>query len=525
MLKLTCVTVLVMTACAAGQTGGTETDAQRCNRLAKLSVANTTVVAQLVTAGGFAAPGDPPPPAIADRYKSLPQFCRVTAHSHPSNDSDIVTEVWLPASGWNGRFQAIGTGGFAGVIPYPSLATVLNRGYVTASTDTGHTTGANAEWAFGHPEKIVDYGYRGIHEMTSIAKAAISAFYGSNAKHSYFVGCSNGGRQALMEAQRYPDDYDGILAGAPANNWTRLLTTALWSMQALGNDPESYIPAPKWKAVEAAVNHACDANDGVKDGVLNDPRQCRFDPGTIQCKPGDADNTCLTPKQALALRQIYQGPQDSRGQRIFYGLLPGAESHQTGWESWVSGEALGKSSGFFFGKEYFSNMVYQDKAWDYRAANLEAALKAADERTGKALNATDPDLGRLAKHGGKLILYHGWNDPAIPATSTVEYFEAVQKKMGATETSRFARLYMVPGMQHCGGGPGATGIGGNIAPFEPERNVLSALEQWVEKGVAPGAIIASKPGSAMTRPLCPYPQAATYNGAGDVNSAASFTCK
>lgn len=524
MLKLTCAAVLAMTSFATAQTGGAQTNAQRCERVAQLNIANTTVNAQLVSPGGFTAPGDPPPPAIAERYKSLPQFCRVTAHAHPSNDSDIVIEIWLPASGWNGRFQAIGTGGFAGVIPYPNLATVLNRGYVTASTDTGHTTGANAEWALGHPEKIIDYGYRGIHEMTGVAKAAISAFYGNNAQHSYFVGCSNGGRQALMEAQRYPDDYDGILAGAPANNWTRLLTTGLSSMQAMGNDPESYIPAAKWKAVETVVNNACDANDGVRDGIVNDPRQCRFDPATMQCKPGDADNACLTAKQVVALKKIYQGAQDSHGRQIFFGLLPGAESRSSGWESWVSGEALGKGSGFFFGKEYFSNMVYQDKAWDYHTANIEAALKAADERT-KALNATDPDLSKLAKHGGKLILYHGWNDPAIPATSTVDYFEAMQKKMGAAATDNFTRLYMVPGMQHCGGGPGATALGGNVAPFEPERNILSALELWVEKGVAPGTIIASKPGSTMTRPLCPYPQAPTYNGSGDVNSAASFTCK
>ena len=519
MLKATLAVVLLAASATLAQT---PTDAQRCERVARLDLAHTELVARLVPAGGFPPPGERPDPAIVERFRTTPQFCRVTAHAHPSSDSDIVVEIWLPAEAWNGRFQALGGGGFAGVIPYPTLATVVKRGYAVAATDTGHTTGANAEWAFGHPEKVVDFGYRAIHQMTVIGKAAVGAFYGKNAEHSYFLGCSTGGRQALMEAQRFPDDYDGILAGAPANYWTRLLTSAVWAMQSLGNDAESYIPAAKWKAVEAAVNNACDANDGVKDGILNDPRQCRFDPAVLACKAGDNDS-CLTAKQVVALKKMYGGPRDSHGRSVFFGLLPGAESRQTGWESWVSGESLGKSSGFFFGKEYFSNMVFQDKNWDYHTASVEAALKAADRRTGPVLNATSPDLSRLAKHGGKLILYHGWNDPAIPALGTVDYFESVQKKMGRTAAEKFLRLYMVPGMQHCGSGPGATAIGGNVAPFEPDRNILSALEQWVEKGVAPSTIVASKPGSAMTRPLCPYPQSARFEG-GDPNVASSFAC-
>jgi feruloyl esterase len=451
-------------------------------------------------------------------------MCRVIATSRPTADSDIRIEVWLPMSGWNGRLQGIGTGGFAGVIPYTSLALSVIRGYAAAGTDTGHTNHDNAEWAFGHPEKVVDYGYRGIHEMTEFARATVQAFYGSKAEHAYFVGCSNGGRQALMEAQRFPNDYDGILAGAPANDWTHLLTGALWAMQATG-DPDSYIPAEKWKAVEAAVNLACDARDGVKDGVLNDPRECRFDPATIECKGGDIGNNCLTAKQVETLKKIYDGPRDSHGKRIFFGLLPGAESGGNGWESWVSGKKLGDSFGFFFGKEFFSNMVYHDHAWDYRKTTLDEAKKAADERTAKALNATDPDLSRLAHRGGKLILYHGWNDPAIPATSTVDYFAKLQKKMGAAAET-MVRLYMVPGMQHCGAGPGATSFGdGNSAPFDPEHNMYKSLEQWVEKGVAPGTIIASRTKPAMTRPLCPYPQKAVYKGTGNPDDATSFSCK
>lgn len=523
MTKATLVSLLLSAVSTLGQ-GAPAADPQACERVAALKLANTTIEARLVASGTFVQPGNTPPPVIVERYKSTPQFCRVTAHARPSSDSDIVIEVWLPSTGWNGKLQGLGTGGFAGVIPYATLATVVKRGYVAAVTDTGHTAGEHADWALGHPEKIIDYGYRGVHEMTTIAKAAINAFYGKKEQHSYFLGCSNGGRQALMEAQRFPEDYDGILAGAPANYWTHLMAGALYSMKIMGDDPESYIPSTKWKAVEAAVNEACDASDGVKDGILNDPRQCRFDPATMECKAGASGDSCLTAKQVVTLKKIYDGPRDARGRRIFFGLLPGAESRPSGWETWVSGSELGKSADFSFGKEFFTNFIYQDTAWDYHKADLDASYKAADERAAAALNSTDPNLSKLARRGSKLILYHGWNDPAIPATNTVDYFESVQKKLGAAETEKFVRLYLVPGMQHCGGGPGATNIGGNVAPFEPNRNLLSALEEWVEKGVAPGTMIASRQNPAMTRPLCPYPLSAKYKGSGDVNSAGSFEC-
>lgn len=520
MLKTACVVVLLATGVALAQTGTTRDD--QCAQLAQLKVSNTTIEAKTVAAGAFEYPKDTSP-AQAERFKSTPQFCRVQAHAHPAPDSDIVIEVWLPATGWNGRLQGLGNGGFAGTVPHAAMSAAAKRGYAVVGTDTGHKGGDNAEWALGHPDKVVDFGYRSIHEMSTFAKAAVRAFYGEPAQHSYFIGCSTGGRQALMESQRFPEDYDGILAGAPAHNWTRLLTSALWSMQALGNDPASYIPRTKWKAVETAVNNACDANDGVKDGVLNDPRQCHFDPSVMQCKDGTNDDSCLTPKQIAGLKKMYTGPVDAQGKPLFFGLLPGAESRPNGWETWVSGDELGKSNGFFFGKEYFTNFIYQDPKWDFHTADVTAAMKKADERDGKVLNELDPNLSPFAKRGGKLILYHGWNDPAIPALNTIDYFENVEKKMGASADG-FLRLYMVPGMQHCGGGPGATSFGGNQAPFEPEKNVLSALEQWVEKGVPPGTIIASRSNPQMTRPLCPYPQSLKYKGEGDPNDAASFSC-
>ncbi len=257
--------------------------------------------------------------------KSLPAFCRVRVEAHPTSDSDIKIEVWMPQSGWNGKFQAQGNGGFAGQIDYRGMALAVSHGYATAGTDTGHSGSAvDAGWALGHPEKIIDFGYRAIHVMTDIAKQTITAFYQEKPKHSYFGSCSNGGREALMEAQRYPEDYDGILAGAPANYWSHLLVGALWDAQATTLDPASYIPSSKLPAIAAAVNSACDAQDGVKDGVLNDPRQCHFDPAVLTCKSGDNDQ-CLTPPQVTALKKLYQGAHDSHGQ-IFPGFLPGAET-------------------------------------------------------------------------------------------------------------------------------------------------------------------------------------------------------
>lgn len=517
MFKTTFAVVMLGTASALAQAAP-----DACDRLAQLKIANTTITTKMVAAGAFEYSRDTPPAQI-ERYKSAPQFCRVIAHSHPAADSDIVIEVWLPATGWNAKLQGLGNGGFAGTVPYASLAASIKRGYAAVGTDTGHVGGDKAAWALGHPEKVTDFGYRAIHEMTAVAKTVVRAFYGNPAQHSYFLGCSTGGRQGLMEAQRFPEDYDGILSGAPAHNWTHLLTSALWSMQVLGNDPEGFIPRTKWKAVEAAVNSACDANDGVKDGILNDPRQCHFNPASMECRAGTDDSSCLTAKQVVALKKMYTGPVDAHGKPLFFGLLPGAESRPSGWETWVSGAKLGDSNGFFFGKEYFVNFVYQDPNWDYHRANIEESMKAADERNGKVLDETDPNLSPFAKRGGKLILYHGWNDPAIPSLNTIDYFKSVERKMGAT-TQHFLRLYMVPGMQHCGGGPGATSIGGNQAPFEPARNIYSALEQWVEKGVAPGTIIASRSQPQMTRPLCPYPQSSKYNGEGDPNDAANFSC-
>jgi len=505
-----------------------------CAKVSAAKIPGATItLAQTVAAGTFVGP--PAPFSGVDGsalYKSLPAFCRVVAEAKPTADSDIKLEVWLPISGWNGKLQGIGNGGFAGLIDYEQLSTSLAKGYAATATDTGHTgSPIDAAWALGHPEKVIDFGHRGIHEMTRVAKEATRAFYGKGPQRSYFAGCSDGGREALMEAQRYPADYDGILAGAPANYWTALLSTAAWDTQALTLDAASFIPQAKIPAVSAAVLAACDELDGVRDGILNDPRQCHFDPATIECKAGEDTDKCLTAPQAAALKKIYAGPHDASGHELFPGYLPGAEEGQGGWGLWITGPVPAKSLMAFFGIGYFSNMVYEKPDWDYKTFTL-AGMKLAEEKTANALNATDADLKPFQARGGKLILYHGWNDPAIPAINTVNYYQSVLAKMGERAAQSFVRLYMVPGVQHCDGGPGPDSFGqvGKLVFDDPLHSVDAALEQWVEKGAAPSAIIASKYAddqqhAKMTRPLCAYPMAAKYKGSGDTNDAGSFVCE
>lgn len=524
---------VAVSAAALGEGVATE----KCEQLAKLALPRVQITSAVrVAAGAFTPPktespwlrGDP------DFYKKLAPFCRVTAVARPSTDSDIKIEVWLPVSGWNGRFQGQGNGGFAGEIDYHLMGIAVKNGYATAGTDTGHAaTGTDARWALRHPEKIIDFGYRAIHEMTQVGKAATQAFYGEHPRHSYFASCSNGGRQALMEAQRFPADYDGIMAGAPANFWTHLLASALWGAQVTTLKPASYIPASKLPAIAAAVNAACDARDGVADGILNDPRQCRFAPATLLCKARGSDK-CLTTAQANTLKKLYAGVHDSRGRAVYPGLLPGAELGDGGWKTWITGDGPGKSLMFEFGNGFFSNMVYDQARWNYKTANLDEAVKAADSKTARILNATDPDLKGFQARGGKLILYHGWNDPAISALNSVAYYRQVLGGMGEQITDGFVRLYMVPGMQHCFQGPGTDSFGepGTNVRKDPEHDLQVALEQWVEKNKPPDVIIATKyinvedrtKGVKMTRPLCPYPQAAKYKGKGDTNQAGSFEC-
>jgi feruloyl esterase len=414
------------------------------------------------------------------------------------------------------------------------MGDALRRGYATAGTDTGHEADAeDASWAFHHPEKVIDFGYRALHATSANAKSLIQAFYTRSPRYSYFDSCSDGGREGLMEAQRFPEDFDGILAGAPANFWTHMLAAGIDLAQGVyGHNPAAYIPSTKIPALQAAALAACDAQDGVKDGIVSDPLRCRFDPSVLLCK-GDDSRDCLTAPQVASAKKLYAGGVSSTGKRVFPGFMPGGEGGPNGWSQWILGAGPGNGSGTIYVENYFRYMVFEDATWNILTANVDRAVRTADAKTAHALNATDPNLERFQSRGGKLILYHGWNDPAISPLNTINYYEGVAATMGSQKAESFVRLYMVPGMQHCflGAGPSSFGQMGRTTSKGPEYGILSALQQWVEGGTAPGEVIATKyvdddaaRGVQMTRPLCPYPQIAKYKGAGDTNDSANFFC-
>ena len=487
-----------------------------CTGLKSLSLPNTTItIAELVPAGSFTPPAQAAPAADAPAPQrggapqpaglTVPAFCRVAATLKPSSDSEIDIEVWMPAENWNGKFQAVGNGGWAGVISYPAMAAALQEGYATASTDTGHK-GGNANFAIGHPEKVVDFAYRAVHETTVKAKAFTTAFYDRGPRLSYWNGCSTGGRQGLMEAQRYPEDFDAILAGAPANYQTHLHTWDLSVAVPVLKDPAAVVPAAKAALLNKAVIAACDARDGVKDNLLNDPRSCKFDPATLLCKAGNSEN-CLTTPQVEAVKRMYAPAKTKAGATIFPGKEPGSE---TGWNAIAGGQApAGVSLGSF-------QVAYENINWDWRSFDIDRDLKIVDEKVGTIINAVNPDLSAFKARGGKLLLYHGWNDTAISPGNTIDYYGTVLSKMGQKQDN-WIRLFMAPGMQHCGNGPGPNQV-----------NFMAALERWRESGSAPDQLTAyhvTNNRVDMARPLCVYPQLAEYKGTGSTNDAANFVCK
>ena len=514
-------------------TAGAAMPAVSCDSLSSLSLPNTTITsAQLLDAGRFTPPG-------RDPIQDLPEFCRLEGVARPTSDSEIRFELWMPSLGWNQRFRAVGSSGFGGSINYDAMPDALRKGYATASTDGGHVSDhLDSTWALGHPEKIIDWGYRATHEMTAASKEVIRAFYGQSPQWSFFEGCSDGGRDALMEAQRFPDDYEGILAGAPAISAVRLLTSGLYNVPT---SSPTYIPASKIPAISAAVRSACDAQDGVTDGLLTDPRQCRFDPAVLLCHGADSE-ACLTTPQVSQLKKMYGGLKDSKGQQIYPGYPPGSEEGDDGWTLWLTGSGPGQGLISIFGINYFRNMIFDNPTWDFHSVPAERAAAIAEIKNGQIIDAAEPDLRRFQARGGKLILYHGWSDAAMSAFATINYYDAVTATMGTDRTQNFARLYLAPGMRHCFGGPGPnffgqldlTSIDAKSSPTSPDPryNISSAVEQWVTRGIAPGPIIATKftddsdpaQGVKMTRPLCPYPQVATYNGTGDTNDAVNFAC-
>jgi hypothetical protein len=498
--------------------------ALECKDLASVKVPRTSIVsAELVETGTFKPPGGIPLP-------DLKAFCRVAGIATPSSDSNIKFEVWLPAAEWNGRLWGVGNGNFAGYMPYKSLGAELAEGYAAVGTDTGHEAGpTDASWAIGHPEKLVDYGYRAVHEVTVRAKRIVAEFYGRNPARSYFSGCSNGGRQGLMEAQRYPDDYDGILAGAPVLDQTHLNEGFAWIDFVVLGEKAANLPSSKLPAIQAAALAACDSLDGVEDGVIDDPRRCRFDPTALLCKDSETDR-CLTKSQLTALQEIYAGLVLPGAAGIIRGYSPGAEAE--GWDGWITGN--NGDTGFHqFALGYFSGFVFGDSKWDYRSFDLDRDTRLAEKRLASILNATDADLNRFAARGGRLILYHGWADPGIQPLTTVDYYDRVRDTLGRKKTAGSVRLFMVPGMLHCAGGPGPNSFGQFAAGTgDPNTKIGAALQRWVEAGIAPERIIATKrandkdPNSEVrrTRPLCAFPNVTHYRGEGSTDNAASFDC-
>ncbi|HSZ62016.1 MAG TPA: tannase/feruloyl esterase family alpha/beta hydrolase [Terriglobales bacterium] len=467
----------------------------------------------------------------------MPAFCRVAATLTPTSDSSIGIEVWMPSATWNGKFEGVGNGGYAGLIPYSAIAPGVSLGYATVGTDTGHIGSStdDGSFALGHPEKIIDFGYRSIHLMTFIGKQISSAFYGEDPLHSYFTGCSTGGRQALMEAQRYANDYDGIVAGDPVAHYTHHHVGGnLWVVWQMFNNPASTVFTTQDTLLGNAVNAACDALDGVADGVLNDPRRCHYDPAALQCTSSQMPPSCLTAEQIEAVRHLWTGPDEMVGKSGYYPPFErGGEID--GWPSSISPErppAPQTDSHAQIGIPFFEYFVFDNSNWNFPTfdwatdpAYVESKVVVPGQTLASVLNSIDPDLQPFEARGGKLIQYHGFSDPEVPPLSSINYFESVVKfPSGSPEwqqTSEFYRLFMVPGMNHCKGGPGA-----NVF------DMLSPLVDWVEQDVAPNRILATHyvnnepdQGVAFTRPLCSYPREAVYKGSGNTNDAANFACK
>jgi feruloyl esterase len=500
-------------------------DAASCAALAGKTIAADTMVqsAEYMPDGG----------SIGATKVSIP-FCRVVGVATPTSDSRVGFEVWLPpAAQWNGKFQGEGSGGSAGSISTGAMLEALKAGYATMSTDNGHITdttqkngGSEQTWALGHPEKMLDFAFRAMHVSTVAAKQVVRAFYGHVALRSYFVGCSQGGHHALMEATRFPSDYDGIVAGAPAWHWANQMVNATWNSRAALKDA-SAITAQSTQLLHAAVIAACDRLDGLEDGLISDPRRCRFEPAALLCKPGSAADSCLTQAQIDAANRIYQGAHKSDGTALFQGFARGSELK---WpQMWASATPGGSSWDFWrysvFQDPQFRNIDFDfDRDADRGLSTVRAGMKVAD------IYSVKPDLSAFRARGGKLLIYHGWADEQVTPFASLDFYSQILAQQGQAATDAFFRMFMMPGIAHCSGGPGAGNIGGATPALsrDPDHDVVSALDAWVLRHQAPHILIAAhldeNKKTDRTRPLCPFPQEARYKGTGDSNAAANFIC-
>lgn len=474
------------------------TAAQSCDALSQVVIPHGKVTSvTFIPAGAQTAPA-----------ANLPDFCRVQATLTPSADSDIKIEVWLPASGWNGKFVGIGNGIWAGSISISEMSGPLRRGFAVSATDTGHVgNGLTADFAVGHPEKLVDFGHRAVHEMTVAAKQIVTAFYGNAPKLSYWNSCSTGGRQGLMEAYRYPDDYDAISAMAPANPMTGLMSQTLWTGFQPLRKPGAGLTREKLTALHKSYIAQCDALDGLADGIVTEPGKCRFDPKVAQCKASDGPD-CLTEDQVRTMRAIYDGVRDSRTGKInFPGFPPGSEIQLA---ALISGPEP-----FPVATSYMRQLVFADPKWDFRTFDYGGDLDKAERFGSATLDVPATGLRRFFARGGKLLLSHGWADGLIPASNTINFHKALAANLNPAEAKGQLRLFMAPGMDHCSGGDGFSAF-----------DTLGVIDAWATSGTPPETIAASRAHGLppMSRALCAFPKVARYKGAGDKAVAASFTC-
>jgi feruloyl esterase len=515
---------------------GSPAAAATCESLANVMIPSGSITAaQSIPAGDYTAPS-------GTVYPGLPAFCRVAATLTPTSDSFIRIEVWMPSSGWNNSYLATGGGGYTGTINYGELSGGLAQGFATANTDMGTSpaTALDGRALTGHLQKQIDFAYRSTHLMNILAKQLIADLYSQDQTYSFYYGCSTGGGQGMQIVERYPDDYDGVVAGSPAINRTHSGT--FWNFFVTHENPDGVISEATATLVTNAVLAACGTQNGglATDTFLTDPRTCQWRPEALACPSGSTDtSSCLTPAQVQALNLVYDGSRDPRtGHLIFPGMMHGAESGYT-----FDLPALeGLSPSFPSTVPLFPGTFYWvfGNDWDYRTFDFDHDQTEVDQQKGFT-NALVTNLTPFSSHGGKLIMFHGFADALISPQMTIDYYLLVQRALGKGDPAQllaqeqsFYRLFLVPGMGHCSGGPGLNAfgqVGGTPVPNDAQHNVLQALMSWVKTGVAPTTIIGTKyvndtpaNGVAMTRPLCPYPQLPRYVGSGDSMDAANFTC-
>ncbi len=485
-----------------------------CADLATVSITDGTIThTEVVGAGEFTPPipeGGSPPSSdvVADIYGGLPAFCRVVATLRPTDDSDITVELWMPLSGWNGKYQAVGNGAFTGSIRHNRMAEGLARGYAVSATDTGHL-GNTARFGLGHPEKVIDFGWRSVHLMAVVSKEIIAAHYDEGLRYSYWNGCSAGGRQAMKLAQSFPEDFDGIVAGAPGQDWTGRAAGAVRIASYLESNEAARLSESDRRLVHSAAVTVCDGVDGVEDGVIESPQRCDFDPAVLECA-GAKNDACLTTTQVRTVRMLYSSPVNPSTGRQITGLVPGSELNWTdlGWTR--SARATGL--------EQFRYLVYGDPTWTIDQFDFDTDIVRAEETDAGTLNALDPNLRPFFARGGKLLAYHGWSDAQISPLNATQYYERVVEALGSAEEVHASyRLFMAPGMGHCSGGEGPSVF-----------DKMEPIEAWVEEGQPPEFIVASLQTDEpieRTRPLCPYPRVAVYDGDGSTDEAENFACQ